>query len=426
MFAVKTLRLKALLALMACLLLTPATAPAQGPRGPVLPSERALNAVGLELAWWNQATMDPSRDRIRYFTTDEEISYVQSRSGLVTAFDNSNGRKLWARQLGTPDKASQPAISNEDVVIVAAGVWLHAVERRTGNLAWEIPVPGVPSASPTVDDRQVYQGTLDGTIYAFDLRKLTQYHKEDLLPRWTVKTQTWQYKTGSEITVPSIAKGVVLNVACRDGSLYGLSASERQLRFQFETDAPISAPMAYSGGYLFLASQDFNVYCINADNGVIRWEYVSGLPIYKQAHVIGSQVFLLPENGGLYCLGTEDGREQWWNPNATDFIGASLSLLYASDEQGNVLIIRRDDGATVASLPLRAFDVRVANDKTDRLFLANSSGLVICLREINRRFPIYLQNPERQPVLPELTPEGAPAADAQPKTPPEPGDSGNN
>jgi hypothetical protein len=49
----------------------------------------------------------------------------------------------------------------------------------------------------------------------------------------------------------------------------------------------------------------------------------------------------------------------------------------------------------------------LANDRSDRIYLATESGLVICLREQGREFPRFHKYPEREPILPEFAPEGA-------------------
>lgn len=388
---------------------------AQNAREVSLPSERTLNQFGLELAWWNHAAINRSLDRVQHFTADEDVTFVQSRRGTVTVFENGTGKKLWTRQLGRSGDVNFPAMSDSEIAIIAAGSNVYGIHKFSGLTAWNIPIPGAPSTSPVSDSKQMYVGTVDGAVYAFDTKKLMEYEKEGLLPRWANMTQQWVYQTGSEVSAPPVTTGVVVNVASNDGQLYGLSAGDRQLRFQFETDAPIAASIAQAGNYLFLASEDFNVYCINADNGVIRWEFVTGQPIRKQAQVVGNQVYLMPVGGGMYCVSESDGEELWLNTKADDFLAATNSLVYASDRLGNLLILDRDNGATLGMIPLCNYDVHLANDRTDRILLATSTGLVICLREIGRPFPLYHKHPDRQPVLPEVTPE-AEAQGEQPTT----------
>ena len=54
---------------------------------------------------------------------------------------------------------------------------------------------------------------------------------------------------------------------------------------------------------------------------------------------------------------------------------------------------------------MRLFSVRVANDRTDRIFMSTESGLVIALRKRGETIPIYHKFPDRLPILPEVTPE---------------------
>ena len=75
---------------------------------PRIPSQRLLGRYGLERAWWGQATLNPTRDKVRHMTVDEENVYVQATSGVVTAFNNETGKRLWAVQLGRRDLASYP------------------------------------------------------------------------------------------------------------------------------------------------------------------------------------------------------------------------------------------------------------------------------------------------------------------------------
>ncbi len=370
-----------------------------------LPSQRMLDRYGLELAWWSQAVMKPSRDRVRYVTIDEENVYVQATSGVVTAFDNETGRRLWARQLGPRDAPSYAAASNKDDVMVVAGMTLFSVEKFRGGIKWQVRLPKQPSTSPAVDDQNVYVGSLDGSIYAINLRKIRELYNEDLLPQYAGEAVRWRYKTAKEVTTPAITDGLVVNFASRDGSLYSISAGERQLRWQFETDKPVSAPMARAKDSVILASEDFRVYRVANQSGRVNWDFVSGYPVRRSPRVIGEQVFLFPERGGMFCLSVDTGVELWWRPKIVDFVGATRTRVFTSDRIGNVVILSRKDGALIGALPLRQFSARPGNDRTDRIYLATQSGLVICIRTIGQEFPIFHMFPEQLPILPEFAPE---------------------
>ena len=409
--SVRIKRFGMLLLLLVVMSLLVQTSPvhAQGSRlTSVLPSQRMLNRYGLERAWWSQATIDPQRDRVRYITVDEELLYIQTRLGMVSAFENETGKLLWSALLGRPDDPSFPIALNENVALVVAGLDIFAVEKFTGKVLWKLRTPGSPSTSPTVDKKQVYLGFLDGSLYAIDLKKVRELYAERRLPAWSFQAVAWRYATGKEVTTPAITNGTVVNFASRDGSLYTVSASERELLFQFETDAPVSAPLAASKRFLFLASEDFNFYCLDRVNGRVSWEFISGLPVRIQPRIIGEQVFLMPVRGGIYCLSVKSGKQLWWRPEASEFLAATPKMIYASDRFGNVVLLSRKDGSVQGALPLQKFQVRLANDRTDRLYLATQDGLVICIHEKTREFPIYHLHPDRRPIVPEFAPEEAP------------------
>ena len=112
-----------------------------------LPTRNVLSRYGLERAWWSQATLDPSRDRIRHLVADEDIVYVQSRVGIVTAFDAHNGKKLWAVQLGRTNSPNFPLTTNDDTAIIIAGTLMTALDKYTGKLLWKINIPSTPTTS---------------------------------------------------------------------------------------------------------------------------------------------------------------------------------------------------------------------------------------------------------------------------------------
>lgn len=389
-----------------------------------LPTQQQLNRFGLELAWWGQSTMNPARDKVRHVSIDEDMVFSISTSGIVTAFDSETGKKRWALLLGKFDQPSYPVVSNERLAMVVVGTTLYAVDKKTGNLNWTLVLPGQPSTAPGVDEDQVYVGNLDGSVYAFSLRKIRQLYQEQRLPQWSAEAIVWRASASKEITSPPVPNGRTVTFCSRDGSLYSVAASDKRLIFQLETNGAIVAPLATSGKLQFLASEDNTFFAVNAQNGTIVWDYTAGLPIRRAPYVVGNDLYLTPDRGGMYCLNAAQGSQRWWQPNAYSYVAVVGDAVFASDVDGNLIRITRDLGATTATLPLRSYQVRVANDRTDRIFMSTQSGLVLALRKRGETIPVYHKFPDRLPILPEVTPEeptppaaeAVPEAEAAPKT----------
>lgn len=370
-----------------------------------LPTARTLNRFGLERAWWSQATLNPKRDKVKYMVLDEENVYLQGTSGGVTAFDADSGKRIWSVQLGNRDDPIFPGVSNEKHFLTVNAMTLYCIERFSGKVVWELTLPVMPSVGPSVDEEHIYIGALDGSIYSFDLRKIEELHNQNRLPTWSYLAVRWRYRTSKEITTTAYSTGRLVNFASRDGSLYAVGARERDLTWQFETSAPITAPLATTDDSLILASEDYFVYCLNRENGLVRWEFASGFPIRKGPVVIAEDLYIMPDRGGMFNLNVNTGYEKWERPGVTDFLGASKSRIFASDVTGNIVLLQRSTGRPLGTLPLRPFSIRLQNDRTDRLFLATPSGLVMCLREQGSEFALYHKYPERAPIVPEVEPD---------------------
>ena len=382
---------------------TPAIAQLKG--DPALPTHQQLSRLGLERAWWAQSILNPHRDKVRHVSIDEDMVYVQATSGVTTAFDAETGQQLWAIQLGRFDQPSFPAISNEDLALIIVGSTMYGIEKRTGKTSWTLILPGQPSTGPAVDEKNVYFGALDGMLYAYSLRKIHKLYEDRLLPKWSMDAQIWTYKAGKEITSPPITTGRVVNFASRDGSLYSVTAAARKLVYQLETDKAIVAPLSRLDNTMFMASEDNTLFALNLFNGRVEWEFTSGLPIRKTPWALVNDLYVVPDRGGMYSLNPATGERRWWKPELSNFIAMSGQSVAASDEEGNLVMVTRDKGETIGSLSLRRFNVRTGNDRTDRIYMATESGLVICLRQFGHTYPVYHRYPDRLPLLPEIEPE---------------------
>lgn len=382
-----------------------------------LPSDRELSRYGLVRAWWNRATIAPHESKVQYITVDEQAVYVQSTKGIVSTFDSESGKLMWSRLIGSPQQNAFPAVTNDDFVLIASGMKVYAIHKATGTDLWTITLPHHASASPEVDQDQVYIGMVDGSVYAYDLKEVSRLYQERLLPEYLQMARVWHFRTPTEIVSPPVSNGSSVAFASFSGLLFSVHAKRDNYgrtaaNFQFETEgrAPIRVPVGRNNDTIFVASDDARVFALDITRGVRKWSFTAGAPIRLAPRVIGNQVFVAPSRRGVYCLRANTGFQQWHQAAATDVLAATPDLVYASDNLDNVLLMDREDGAILGTLPLRGLPNRVHNERTDRLYLASDDGLIVCIREKDRELPLWHMFPERQPLRPEFAPdEAAPA-----------------
>jgi outer membrane protein assembly factor BamB len=400
------------IAVLSLLAATSAASPAfaQSPgRGSQLLSEGLLNRYGLTRSWWSHATINSQRDKLLYMVVDETHIFLQASSGVISAFHAETGKSLWTRQIGSTNEAVFPASSNDDMLFVVNGLRLYALNKNTGTTVWSLAMPGMAAASPTADAHRVYVGFIDGSLYAFDLKITRELFAQNKLPQFSDSTVLWRYRTSKSISIPAIpaeAENVVA-FASRNGSLYSVTKDDRKLVFQFETDAPLTAPIVRYKNTLLLASEDFNFYSLNLRNGKPGWQFTAGAVIRKAPVLIDDEVYLFPERANMFKLSAATGEPKWSVPRMVDFLAASTNRVYVVDKHNNFTILTRDAGQPVGFFPLDQFTKHLANDRSDRIYLATAGGLLMCLHEQGREFARFHMHPDRQPILPEFAPEGA-------------------
>jgi outer membrane protein assembly factor BamB len=376
-----------------------------------VPTAAEMERAGLTLAWTAQATVDSTQDEIEFINADERMVIVQTRQGLLTALRTDTGKQAWSVLLGGIGRRAFPAVMNESEVIVAVGMTIFCLNKEKGDIRWQLVMPAHPTCAPEVDARQVYIGTVDGSAYAYDLRIARQLYTERKLGKYSYLAQVWRFKTPKEVVSLS-SNGDMANFVSYVGTLYGVDAKEKKLRYEMETNGYVQTELGRNKDSLFLCSSDARMLCLRSDNGRERWAFTSGTPIHEQPRAVGDEVFVVPSGLGLFSLNAKDGGENWRQPLGAEFLAASDRRLYVSDRLKNLLILERSTGKVVQQMEARGFPIRARNELTDRVYLSSTSGRVVCVQERGQSFPIYHRNPDRRPLLPELAPEGEVPADA--------------
>ena len=68
-------------------------------------------------------------------------------------------------------------------------------------------------------------------------------------------------------------------------------------------------------------------------------------------------------------------------------ISVSKDRVYAVADVGRMAILDLKSGARIAEIPTEEFDLRIANQSTDRIYLGTTTGMLQCLRETGHYWP---------------------------------------
>lgn len=213
------------------------------------------------------------------------------------------------------------------------------------------------------------------------------------------------------------------------GEINLFSANRFSLVYQLRARAEIVAPPcvrfgdASKGipGKLWAAAADGFVFCLNERDGKLLWRNSTGEPIAESPVLIEDSLYVATRFGGMYRINADSGEILWQVSGPTKFIAASAKRVYARDALGQMLYLDKQTGARLGQLDIAAFDFQITNSETDRIYLADKSGLIQCIREVDSEQPLYhvpIVTEIERPELPRRKPTSPEGPAVPPPTPP--------
>ncbi len=363
-------------------------------------SEQEARRHGLTRAWFAQADLDSSRDRIETMRLHDGLLIVQSRQGVIQLLDAETGRSFWSVHVGSPGSYTSAPGLNEKFVVVTNGSTLYVYDRETGSLIWEKPVVRSPGAGVAISGKYACLVTTSGVLELHDLEDKTH--------------PTWHYNSGGHGFVQPVSVGNSVGWGTELGLFYVLDTDRLRLRFPppRARDEIVAAP-GYGPPYFYVGSLDGYLYKIHQRSGAVEQLFSAGDPIECRPLLADGLVFFNTRHGELYCVVAdmklrqyhtkpapqeaeddgkdaaeadqrvpeEAGRQLWSTRGIYRLLALTPTRVYGRDKEGRLRILRRDTGALVGVVPTEHLALSVTNHATDRIYLATPSGLIQCLHE---------------------------------------------
>ncbi len=350
--------------------------------------ERNLAArYGLVRAWYAQVGSPRATGTIAHMNLDRGTLLVQSTRGTLASLDAETGRMLWSTQVGPPDHSSSEPDASEEYVVVVSGSVLYVLDRAHGHILWHKQIGGTPGAGPGASATHAFVPMVNGLIEGFDLAK-------------GAKQTPWVYKSAGRVLVPPMTTPETVSWTTEKGYFYVADPSAGGIRYRLETRKAIHSRPAYWAPRVYACSTDGYVYAVNETTGKIDWKFTVGDAIFQSPAAIEGKVFVISEYSGMYCLDAKDGTQLWRAPRISQFVSLSPSRVYACDPLGRLTALDVKTGTRLGSMPLDGISIKLFNSQSDRVFLANDSCVVQCLREMDLKSPaVHVQPAAEKPEV---------------------------
>ena len=363
---------------------------------------------------------------------------VQTESGRLFLLDAENGEVLWTAKLDS--KKMLPVAANSHALYVVRNDTLYIFDRVTGEqqLFWydtkkgkhfgmllqsqESPGkrPGTdpafapPVATPAADEESLFYTTGDSIVsfgvpnypdlaeYARQVAMRPRKMFEPVPPKSDIPKNSprpqlnWVYRLGkmTVATRPAVTPHQVC-VVTTDGHFISIEKNGEGERFRFNAKSKVAAALGRhetpDSECVYIASEDQMLYAFDLKNGNPLWRFIAGGALSQKPNVNDSDIYLMANKVGMYRIDRRTGNEEWVNKKAHEFLAANRKFVYTRDARGSLQIHDRNRGEILATYNVMDWRVSVANEWTDRIYLANNDGLMMCLFLHDNQHPVVMK-----------------------------------
>jgi outer membrane protein assembly factor BamB len=395
----------------------------------------------LKIGWSLYLPVEGKRDGIFSVQVAEKEVFIQTRGGLVVVANADTGEIKWRTRVGVVYRPVQPVGYNSKTVFVVSDTDLYALDRTDGQTIWQIRMPASAAAPPVADEERLYLNLGKGRLNVYRIPtslELEDYSKgltgkkpetavdpraieyrkpaggfvrgRDVIAVGPLSTgrqasqsvvvgiqprEDWSYFTESRVEKAPLLISDTLMLPEANGLLEGLATTAAKVVYKVPLERGIAYQPGQYGKTAYVAAQDSNLYAINIETGNVMWRFTDGAVYARAPAVMDKAIFLATERKGLYCIGREDGDLKWRSPTAGRFIAANPKFVYATDRSDRFLVLDRDRGTVLSTYDLRDFVFPIANERTDRVYLAAHNGLLLCLHDRDYDKPLVMKKDEK-------------------------------
>ncbi|MCH4295423.1 outer membrane protein assembly factor BamB [Shewanella sp. 3B26] len=293
--------------------------------------------------------------------------FVADRDGLVVAFEEETGNKVWEadfsnlfkdRLLGKNKGARLAAgitVARNKVFVGGESGLLAALDAETGEVVWSAQASGELLSAPAVGDNTVVVNASSGSLDAFDVdtgEKRWSY--ENALPNLTLRgTGSAAFQAGGFFVGTADGKVAVVikdnGQAAWEQAIYTPKGGN-----EFSRMADVDMTPLPVGENLYAVSYNGNLVAMEMRSGRILWsrKYSS----FNELAASGVQLYLVGDSSRIYAVDRRNGLELWSNSELANRELTSPAVvgnyLVVGDFEGYLHFIDRNDGSIAGRIEI--------------------------------------------------------------------------
>jgi len=352
------------------------------PPAPLVELESSLNFKRLWTAYAGGGS-DQADTKIGPAFQNKQL-FTASPTGIVRAFNFSDGKLLWEKQLNVQISGG-PGIGNGLVLVGSHKGTVVALSETDGTERWRGQVSSEVLAKPRVSEQVVVVRTIDGKLYAFDSQSGMNLwiYERNRVPLLTLRgTSTPVVK--QDLIIAGFDNGKIAALALHTGKvLWEAPVAVPRGRTQLERIVDIDADPLLVDDTVYVSSTQGRTIAIDLIQGKLLWE--KDLSSYAGLGVDYDYIYVSDTKSNIWALERDSGHE-WWKQEKLKAraVTAPVNIgdyVVVGDFEGYLHWMRRDNGEFVARYKMGSASIIVPPLVIDEILVAyDSSGKMVALQ----------------------------------------------
>lgn len=308
------------------------------------------------------------------------VIYTAAASGMVQAIDKTNGNVLWSTQL--EGIVSGPTVDEGSIAIGTNASHVVLLKQADGSKLWQARVSSDALSKPAIANHKVIVKTIDGNLYAFDLR---------------TGEKIWVVDHGSPSLIlkassSPVIMGQLILVGFSDGKLdavdinFGHVIWQRSIAYasgssDVERLVDIDADPIVRAGVVYLASYQGYVGALSLENGQFKWNKPAST--YRNMAIDANTLYMTDSDDIVWAFDRENGSVKW-KQISLKARGLSEPVLMGNrlvvgDKTGYLHLISTQNGELLSRTQLNgAIDIS-PSVSGNRVYVMTSNGKLNCI-----------------------------------------------
>jgi outer membrane protein assembly factor BamB len=386
----------------------------------VLTHDSVLAKAGLANYWRLDLQLPPGESIVKLILIEENL-YCLTGSNWLLAVDAASGVRKWSHQIaekgvtvfapchGTkvpigpnlpgvdkirvlPSPASLPG---RDLVLINTPDYVMALDRMTGeevrNIRFDkyLPFSFVANTGGGCDGTYFYVGTTNGDVESIRINEgvvAWSYQAGSIMsasPRCLAMTG------GSPRVYVTTGEGdfAVLKSGSLVSTLWPLTTRNWLPPKRWHDMAgAVVAGLHVDDRAAFIPCLNQRVYAFGLAGGEPLWWFTTKGQLHDDVQVSENSVFQYARGDMLYALDLSNGKSRWSMRQGRRVLaampGKGVPMAYLVDNARNLLVVDEILGKIQVTIPLTGVNLFADNTSATAIYLGNSAGRLVCLRQI--------------------------------------------